>query len=125
MINGQQLLNCLQVNNKASLVYIWDLNCKSDNCVNINYFLNFCKSKNIQPYIIVEYLLEEDLTYYHSLDTKLYTIDNKYYKTNLVTAYVNRFIKEITLNKPISGERYIYFKDNKTHTSADINSLFK
>ncbi len=125
LINGQQLLNCLQVNNKASLVYIWDLNCKSDNCVNINYFLNFCKSKNIQPYIIVEYLLEEDLTYYHSLDTKLYTIDNKYYKTNLVTAYVNRFIKEITLIKPNTGERYIYFKDNKTHTSADIKSFFK
>lgn len=125
LINGQQLLNCLQVNNKASLVYIWDLNCKSDNCVNINYFLNFCKSKNIQPYIIIEYLVEKDLNYYKSLNTKLYSIDNKYYKTNLVSSYVNKFMNDITLTKPPIEDRYIYFKDNKTRTSSGINNLFK
>src|SRR5690606_26709192 len=116
--------NCIINNNEKALIYIWDLHCQSDNCVNISFFMEFCKERDIKPYIIVEYVTDEDIQYYASLGIDLYVIDNKFYKTNLVSTYVNRFTYDIALHKVPVGERYLFFDDNKNVISSRTLSFF-
>ncbi|WKW46242.1 hypothetical protein P3875_10755 [Myroides sp. JBRI-B21084] len=117
LTNGIELRNCIINNKKPALVYIWSLHCKSESCVNIEFFIRFCKENNVVPYIVIEYLTEKDLNYYKSLDVDLYVINNTYYKTKFVNSYSKKFRQDLIQEKRTLGNRYIFFDENAKVTS--------
>lgn len=125
LTNGNELRNCIINIKKPALVYIWSLHCKSESCVNIDFFIRFCKENNVVPYIVIEYLTEKDLNYYKSLNVDLYVINSTYYKTKFVNSCSKKFSQDLIQEKRTLGERYIFFDENaKVTTLSTIDGIF-
>jgi hypothetical protein len=113
IVNGTQLKECLNKNEK-SIVYVWDLKCKSDVCFPLEIIQAFCSKNNLSLFIVSEYYDAEIMSIKYNLERNILAVDTEHYKTNLVSSYVNRFMKDIDegLERKI-GHRYLYFEGDK------------
>uniref|UniRef100_UPI00404AF457 hypothetical protein n=1 Tax=Flavobacterium sp. TaxID=239 RepID=UPI00404AF457 len=77
-------------------------------------------------FIVSEYYDAEMMASKYDLERNILAVDTEYYKTNLVSSYVNRFMKDIdeNLNRKIV-HRYLYFEGDKFlrdyHSIYDYN----
>lgn len=113
IVNGTQLKECLN-KNKKSIVYLWSPKCKSEVCFPLEIIQAFCSKNNLSLFIVSEYYDAEMMEIKYDLERNILAVDTKYYKTNLVSSYVNRFMKdvdEVLENKNL--HRYLYFEGDR------------
>jgi hypothetical protein len=97
IINGSQLKDCLR-KNKKSIVYVWDLKCKSKICYPLELIQSHCNKNNLSLFIIAEYYDAEIMSYKYDINKNILAVDTKYYKSNLVSNYMDKFLKDIDEN---------------------------
>jgi len=113
IVNGTQLKECLNKSEK-SIVYTWSPKCKSDVCFPLEIIQSFCSKNNLSLFIVSEYYDAEMMASKYDLERNILAVDTKYYKTNLVSRYVNRFIKDIDEDLEYKNlHRYLYFEGDK------------
>ena len=110
IINGLQLKKCLRSNNR-SIVYFWDLNCKSKICYPLELIQAHCKKNNLSLFVVATYYDAEIMSFNYELDKNILAVDTKYYKSSLVNKYLTKFLKDID-SKLIYDDlnRYLYFE---------------
>ena len=110
IINGLQLKKCLRSNNR-SIVYFWDLNCKSKICYPLELIQAHCKKNNLSLFVVATYYDAEIMSFNYELDKNILAVDTKYYKSSLVNKYLTKFLKDID-SKLIYEDlnRYLYFE---------------
>ena len=120
--NGIKLKQC--VNRSANvLVYVWSPNCKSGYCYSLNAIQTKCDEKNIELYIVAEYYDGKKMQLDYHLRRSIIGIDTKYYKTNLTSKYLSKFINDLTSKSDIHN-RFLYFTNGILSKSFDsIDSI--
>ena len=79
-----------------SLVYIWSPRCKSKYCYPLNILQDVCNQEDIKLFVVAEYYDSYYMSRYYDLEHSLRGIDVKYYKTNLTSGYLSKFIVDLT-----------------------------
>ncbi len=99
------------------IVYRWSAHCSSESCIPIYVAETYCKQKNYHLYILADYY--DDLLFKQLSKTSnpLLAVNHKYYGTDRVTAYGNKFEKEVDqqriLNKSNNYFRFMVFEKGK------------
>jgi len=120
LLNGKNLNKCIK-KYKKSLVYIWSPNCKSQYCYSLEYLQKICNEVNIELFIVAEYYDMHYMSIDYNLERPIIGIDTKYYKTNITSKYLTKFISDLTDGIEIS-DRFIYFANGyfaKSFKSTD------
>lgn len=122
-ISGQSLLNSIR-NEDTTLLYFWSPLCHSSICISIQSAQEYCDNKNINLIVIPEYydtLAFDRLA--DNINTKIFMINHKYYKTDYCPKYTRLFIedldKEKLLNKKEKYNRFYVFKGNTLIEARD------
>lgn len=111
MINGKSLKECIAANDSA-IVYIWDINCRSTLCYSPDIVSTACHDKDVDLYIVAEYYDSEPMSINYNTEKPMFGIDTDYYKSNLTSKYLSKFIYDITGQKDsING--FFAFKNGK------------
>lgn len=114
-INGLSLKNQISKYDK-SLVYIWSTNCSSEFCLPLYSIQSICDEKGIELFVILEYYDKNVKDYFNQTKNPIFSIDHKYYETNFVSSYTERFMDDLIghkLNDSISWKRYYYFEKDE------------
>jgi len=93
--NGNQLHKYLEKYEK-SIVYIWSPKCKSTFCYSLNLIQKICKTNNAELFIVAEYYDAYFMSKNYTIDHPIMGIDVKYYKTNITSKYLGKFILDLT-----------------------------
>lgn len=54
VVNGDQLMNCTK-KYQFTLIYLWDINCKSGICYPLNFIQQQCDLNNIELFVVAQY----------------------------------------------------------------------
>ena len=125
IINGTHLKKCLDKKNK-SIVYFWDLNCKSKICYPIELIQAHCKKNNLSLFVVAEYYDAKIMSNEFEIDNNILAVNTKYYKSSLVNKYLTRFLIDIDSKLKYKNlNRYLYFEGdefiNDYRSIYDIN----
>lgn len=114
VVNGKTLKKYFEKNKKA-LIFIWGPRCSSQICFPPEILQSTCDSKNIELYIVAEYYDSEKMKINYNIKRPILGIDTEYYKTNLTSKYVKRFLDDIDPNSKWndSSNRCLYFENGK------------
>lgn len=99
------------------IVYRWSAHCSSESCIPIYVAETYCKQNNYHLFILADYY--DDLLFKQVGKTSnpLLAVNHKYYGTDRVNAYGNKFAKEVDqqkiLNKSNNYFRFLIFKNGK------------
>lgn len=125
IINGTHLKKCLAKKNK-SIVYFWDLNCKSKICYPLELIQAHCKKNNLSLFVVAEYYDAKIMSNEFEIDNNILAVNTKYYKSSLVNKYLTRFLIDIDSKLKYENlNRYLYFEGdefiNDYRSIYDIN----
>ena len=125
IINGIHLKKCLTKKNK-SIVYFWDLNCKSKICYPLELIQAHCKKNNLSLFVVAEYYDAKIMSNEFEIDNNILAVNTKYYKSSLVNKYLTRFLIDIDSKLKYKNlNRYLYFEGdefiNDYRSIYDIN----
>jgi hypothetical protein len=125
IINGIHLKKCLAKKNK-SIVYFWDLNCKSKICYPLELIQAHCKKNNLSLFVVAEYYDAKIMSNEFEIDNNILAVNTKYYKSSLVNKYLTRFLIDIDSKLKYKNlNRYLYFAGdefiNDYRSIYDIN----
>lgn len=109
IINGINLKGCIKTTDKA-IVYIWAPKCKGEFCYPLNSLQQKCNIKNMTLFIVAEYYDNELMEINYKINKPIFGIDVEYYKSNMTSRYLSKFIYDLTSKNDIMG-RLIYFED--------------
>lgn len=118
IVNGTQIKDCIMGSEK-SVIYVWAPNCKSSLCLTLKTVCQKSKTLDVKLFIVAEYYDNEMMILNHDISAPLFAIDTKYYKTEMTTKYLKRFLMDIDSIKYTN--RYIYFENGEYRRS--FNSL--
>lgn len=99
------------------IVYRWSAHCSSESCIPVFSAEQYCQKNNYNLFVLADYY--DDLLFKQLGKTSnpLLAVNHKYYGTDRVTAYGNRFEKELDqqkiLNKSNNYFRFLIFKKGK------------
>jgi len=110
--NGLNLKNCIK-DFETSVVYIWKPKCSSKICIPLEIIANKCKERNLKLFIVAEYYDSEKMNKTYNMDTPIYAIDTKYYKSNLTTKYLSCFQSDLMNNTSLDSNGFFLFKNGK------------
>lgn len=125
IINGIHLKKCLRSNNR-SIVYFWDLNCKSKICYPLELIQAHCKKNNLSLFVVAEYYDAKIMSNEFEIDNNILAVNTKYYKSSIVNKYLTRFLIDIDSKLKYKNlNRYLYFEGdefiNDYRSIYDIN----
>ena len=121
VINGKRLRNCLS-DEKLTLVYIWGPKCTSSVCIPLNIIQEECNRNNIELHIVAEYYDNRLMQINYDIKRPILGIDIDYYKRNLTSKYLSRFLNELSNTvADNSDNRYILYKNG--NFSASFHSI--
>lgn len=109
--NGKEIKNCLS-KYQNSVVYIWTPKCKGKYCYSLNLLQETCNQKGYELFIVAEYFDAYYMSKYYEITHPIIGIDVKFYKTNLTSKYLSKFIFELTDGKykyDIKNDSYCNF----------------
>lgn len=114
VINGADLRECLENKKEDAILYIWGPKCKSPVCYPLNVLQQICDENKLELYIIAEYYDAELMQMDYIIERPIFGIDTEFYKTNLTSKYLSRFLGDLIPNKDIQElNRFYYFKKGK------------
>jgi len=111
VVNGNDIKKCISTK-KKSIVYIWGPKCKSKICFPLELLQQKCNTKKIDLYIIAEYYDNELMNFNYNINNPIFGIDTKFYKSDLTSTYLTKFIYELTSTN-VKENRYLYFENGK------------
>lgn len=114
-INGLQLNECLKRQDK-SIVFVWSPNCKGKFCYSLNAVQETCDENNMELFIVAEYYDDAKMQIDYVIKRPIFGIDTKYYKTNLTSKYMSKFLLDVTAKETTNG-RFLKFKGDKFQQS--------
>jgi hypothetical protein len=117
VINGLNLKECIKTTGKA-IVYIWAPKCKGEFCYPLNSLQQKCNIKNIELFIVAECYDNELMQINYRISRPIFGIDVEYYKSNMTSRYLAKFIFDLTSKNDIRG-RLIYFEDGVFNKSFE------
>lgn len=125
LIRAAQLNACIAQYEQA-LVYIWKPNCKSEKCHPLHYYQRICDTRNTELFVVAEYFDEENMSVMHHTTHPIAGIDIDFYRSNLTSKYLPRFIAELTRHDTEDTKRsYYYFKKGRLVLASDnFENLF-
>lgn len=115
-INATQLKELIKKHDKA-MVYIFTNGCSLKDCKPLNYYVDFAKKNNYKLFLVMTGYGNLQQTIEQKVDIPFFSIDSKYYSTNIRKYYTQYFENEL-LDKPknenlnIRGNIYIFEKGN-------------
>ena len=120
--NGIKVKECLRYL-PTSLIYMWSPNCSSGYCYSLAAIQQKCKEKNIQLIVVAEYYDISKMNLKYNLDKCIFSIDTKYYRTNLTAMYREMFLYDLTgENNPYL--RFIQFENGiLSRTFENVDSI--
>ena len=125
LTNGKEIKKCIAQYDKA-IVYIWSPYCSSKYCYSPTLLQYECDKNNIELFIVAEYFDSKKMTVNYSLNKPIFGIDIKYYKSNLTSKYLSKFIFDLTLEEKEVTKDLIYFNNgNYIKSFRDIDDLLK
>jgi hypothetical protein len=118
-INGNQLREEIKKSPKA-LVYQFANGCTSEYCKPLIVYENYAKKHGYKLFLVMVGYADLDKTTDQDINSPLFVIDDKYYKTRLRNKYCRFFNNEL-LNRPLKSkdteyQGNLYFFNNGTLT---------
>jgi hypothetical protein len=107
--NGAVLKECMQ-QIENGLVYLWSPKCSSKICYPLDVIQKECNNYGLELFIVAEYYDNELMNKNYNIDRPILGIDISYYKTNLTSKYLSKFIEDLTLQKDIN-DKFIFLKN--------------
>lgn len=111
VINGNSLKKCLEKTGSA-IVYIWSPGCKSELCYSLNLVQQECDKKGVDLYIVSEYYEYGQMSLRYRIRRPILGIDTEYYKTNLTSKYLSRFLRNLGSSARFE-KRFFYFENGR------------
>lgn len=111
VVNGKEIKECITTK-KKSVVYIWGPKCKSKICIPLELIQQKCTLKKIDMYVVAEYYDNNLMDFNYNINNPIFGIDTKYYKSDLTSNYLSKFIFDLTSTK-VTENKYLYFEDGK------------
>lgn len=111
LINHSELLECIQRHDN-SIVYIWKPNCHGNYCYSPKLIQQKCKEHKITLFLVAEYFDSEKMSFNYHIEKPILGIDTHYYKTNLTSKYLKRFILGLTNQENIHND-FLRFKNGE------------
>ena len=105
------------------IVYRWSAHCDSESCIPVFSAEQYCQQNNYHLFVLADYY--DDLLFKQLGKTSnpLLAVNHKYYGTDRVNAYRNKFEKELDqqniLNKSNNYFRFMVFKKGKLVAMKD------
>ncbi len=115
--NGVSLKKCIQQDRDA-VFYIWGLKCSSKYCYSPEFIQDKFKMKQVDVFIKAEYYDSDLMNFNYNTQHPIFGIDTKYYRSDLTSKYLSRFIFDLTSRKQIY-QRIIYFRKGVYYNSYD------
>ncbi|HNY45193.1 MAG: hypothetical protein QM212_02740 [Bacteroidota bacterium] len=122
--NGKEIKKYLK-NFEKSIIYIWSPKCKSRFCYSLNLLQEICSQKGIELFVVAEYYDSKYMSKNYKISHLIIGIDTQYYKTNLTSKYLSKFIKDLidevddTTFKEIYNAKFFSFRNGKFEKSFD------
>ncbi len=107
MVSGIEIKNCLEHFEK-SLVYIWKPKCSSEICISPIVLEKYCKSKNIELFIVAEYYDYENMTLNFPIKRPIFGVDCHHYSSHLTKKYISMFLSDLIGKKTQYEENQFY-----------------
>lgn len=115
LTNGKELKECMAAFDDA-IVFIWQPYCHGQFCYSLNALQERCSEKHIELYIVAEYYDNAKMKMNYTINRPIYGIDTKYYKTNLTSKYLSKFLVELTGTDQMKGN-FVRFKKGEFSSS--------
>ena len=106
--DGLKLKECIK-NYDNLIIYVWSPKCRSKLCYSLNALQQICDFNHIELIIVSEYYDSELMQVNYEIKKPIFGIDTEYYKTNLTSKYLSKFIFDLTLQQNVNG-RLLHFK---------------
>jgi len=97
-VHAAQLIEGLSIHPK-SMVYVFTAGCSSTNCLPISNFEIFAKEHGYHLYLVMTGYSYLDKVFDQNIESPLFSIDDKYYKTRYRHIYERYFTNEL-MNLP-------------------------
>lgn len=126
-ITGTQLSEIIKKND-STVVYFFQPNCSSKNCISIQYANKLCEAKNYTLIVIIEYYNFEVFAAQHINNFNSFAINHLYYKTDYVDKYVRLFKTDLLGNYQLPKEKaycgfLIFNNDKLTNAVCSLEDL--
>lgn len=119
LVNGKELKECIN-NLENALVYIWSPKCTGRFC----YSIELIQKNDIDLFIVSEYYDSRAMQKFYKIDKPLFGIDTEFYKSNLTSIYLKKFIEDLT-NQEIPKVNFYKFKSgNLIKSFNSIDDVF-
>lgn len=115
-VTAAQIKKCLSTSD-TTVLYFWSTFCSSPHCVSLVAANDYCNQKGYRLFVILEeYSSLNDMDDYNPSNIPLYSVNQKYYKTDYCHWYLNRFQRDLIgkqFSKKQSSGRFYFFHDGK------------
>jgi len=124
IIKGADIRQCV-VDEEDAIIYLWAPKCKSPFCIPINLAQQQCTLRKATLFIVAEYYDFDKMDELYNTERPIFGIDVDYYRSNLTSKYVKRFISDLA-TKDIEPARFIRFhKGQIVGAGPTIQDLYK
>ncbi|WP_196885658.1 hypothetical protein [Aureivirga sp. CE67] len=117
-IHGEELKSCLN-NYDKSIIYLWSPNCTSDVCIPLDLAQDYCDQNNIELFVVAEYYDAKKMKENYTIERPIFSIDTKFYKTDLTNKYLRAFFEDVTNQKMKDFEKFYFFEKDELKSSVD------
>ncbi|HQW55996.1 MAG TPA: hypothetical protein PK076_07705 [Saprospiraceae bacterium] len=102
------------INENKVLIYLWSPNCSSSICIPLNVLQKYAIEHKLDLYVVATYYDYEQMNKVYNLVHPIYSIDVEYYKSNLTSRYLKKFLKDLMPERDIlPEEHYLIFERGK------------
>ena len=102
IVNAAQIKENI-INYPKAIVYVFSVGCSHHEDVPLSVFENFAERNKFRLYLVLTGYSELEKVLDQEINSPLYSIDNKYYKTRLRHLYERYFTNELT-GKPLKAK---------------------
>lgn len=111
-VNGVQMQNMLKQYDTA-IVYIWSPHCHAEVCYPLSFVQNYCDRNGYKLFVVAEFYDFEKSRAFNSKHIQLYSINQKFYKTDYVLGYSKRFVSDLIGKKTKVWPRQMMFSQGQ------------
>lgn len=79
-----------------AIVYLWNPNCKSENCISPDIAQNLCNEHSAALYVVAQYFDGDSMSAYYETERPIFAIDPTKYGSDRQSKYIPEFIHELT-----------------------------
>jgi hypothetical protein len=118
-----ELKKCI-IQSQEAVLYIWSPRCKGKHCYSLDLLQAYCNKKKIDLFIVAEYYDLYLMNQKYNIDKPIFGIDTKFYKTDVTSQYLHKFVFDLTQQHQNYIGKFFRFQDgNFINSIESIDSL--